>query len=266
MLMYDRARSLLGLFSLTRFLGLGTSSPSQLEIRYEAGSKRIFNGKIKVPFNPSSIKTSCSVSWNTISYGATVNQQAYAIQYTGAIASPATVSFDLSLDSHEGEPRSGGGVDWGGMISLPNPTAMHILTQPSGVSILPKIAEIGALQTIDSDLHRPPLCQVWWGQVRIVEGPLTGLTQTFTRFMADGTPVRANLSLTFTDASMTSTGELCSADVEKSYTVRLGDTLQAIAARQYGDATLWRVIAEANAIDDPRLLTPGKILTIPALR
>lgn len=266
MLMSDRARSLLGLFSLTRFLGLGTSSPTQLEIRYEIGRKRIYDGKIKVPFNPSTIKTSCSVTWTTINFGATVQQQAYAIQYTGNSSTPATLSFDLSLDTHEGAPQTGSGVDWGGMISLPNPTMMHILTPASGVSVLPLVSEIASLQTIDSDLHRPPLCQAWWGQVLLVEGPLTALSQSFTRFMADGTPVRADLSLTFTDASMTATGELCSADVEKSYTVRLGDTLQAIAARQYGDVTRWRVIAEANAIDDPRDLTPGSVLTIPALR
>ncbi len=266
MLMYDRARSLLGMLSLQRLTGLGTSSPAKLRITYEVDAKRVYDGTIEVPFNPSSIKTSCSVGWTTIGFGATVQQQAYAIQYTGKDATPATLSFDLQLDSHEGPPRSGSGVDWGGMISVPNPTAMHMLTAPSGVSILPTISEICLLQAINPELHRPPLCEVWWGQVRLIEGPLTALTQDFTRFMSDGTPVRATLGLTFADASMTTTGELCSADVEKHYNVRLGDTLQAIAAKQYGDPTLWRVIAEANDIDDPRILPPGSVLTIPALR
>lgn len=265
MLMYDRARSLLGLLSLQRLTGLGTSAPAQLRITYELEAKRRYEGTIVAPFNPSSIKTSSAVQWKTIGYGASVQKQAYAIQYTGTVATPATLSFDLLLDGHEGAP-AGSGVDWAGMISVPNPTAMHMTTAPSGVSILPTISEINGLQMINTELHRPPLCEVWWGQVRLIEGPLTALTSNFTRFMSDGTPVRATLGLTFTDASLTATGELCSADVEKHYNVRLGDTLQAIAAKQYGDPTLWRVIAEANDIDDPRVLTPGSVLTIPALR
>jgi nucleoid-associated protein YgaU len=33
---------------------------------------------------------------------------------------------------------------------------------------------------------------------------------------------------------------------------------------EYGDATAWRTIAEANEIDDPMRLTPGAELLIPA--
>ena len=106
---------------------------------------------------------------------------------------------------------------------------------PSGVSVLPYTSQIAALQQVNTELHRPPLCRVWWGQIRLIEGPLTGLTQKFTRFLPDGTPVRAQLSLTFTDASMTDNGELFSNDVHKTHTVKLGDTIQAIAAAEYGD-------------------------------
>ncbi len=251
MLMHD-----MGIVSLLR--GLGTAG--RLRIFHEVEDDRDYDGVIDVPFNPSKLSTTCAVAWKTIKFGATVDQQAYAIQYTGSGASPATLSFDLLFDGYEGEPAA---TPW---FSLPNPTAMHIFTPPSGVSVLPTIARIMRLQEINMDLHRPPLCEVWWGQVRLIEGPLTNLTQTYTRFLPDGTPVRASLGLTFTDASLTTNGELCSSDVEKTYTVRLGDTLQAISARQYGSPAHWRRIAEANAIDDPRRLVPGTILTIPALR
>ena len=252
MLMDDR-----GLFAA---LIKGSYSPDKLRIFYEVRKDRDYAAKISVPFNPSSLKTSNTVGWTTIKFGATALKQAYAIQFTGKGATPATLSFDLSLDTYEGEPQTS---SW---FSVPNPTAMHIWTPPSGVSVLPTVEKIMALQEINTDLHRPPLCELWWGQVRLIEGPLTSLTSNYTRFMADGSPVRANLSLTFTDASLTTDGELCSADVEKTYTVRLGDTLQAIAARQYGSPAHWRRIAEANAIDDPRRLTPGSILAIPPLR
>jgi nucleoid-associated protein YgaU len=264
MLIRDRARSFAGGFLSSLGLpGLGTSAPSRLRIAYETRQARKYSLDFEVPFNPNTISTSTTVNWKTINLAATAQQRTYAIQFTGDSSTPATLSFDLSIDTYEGEPNAGGG--WGSLLSLPNPTAMHMFTPPSGVSVLPYVEKIMMLQQIAPQLHRPPLCEVTWGQLRLIEGPLTSLSQKFTRFLADGTPVRAQLSLTFTDASMTDSGELFSNDVEKTYTVRLGDTLQAIAAQEYGDPSRWRTIAEANDIDDPRALLPGTVLAIPAL-
>jgi nucleoid-associated protein YgaU len=38
-----------------------------------------------------------------------------------------------------------------------------------------------------------------------------------------------------------------------------------VAYRAYGDAALWRDVAEANGIDDPTRLRPGTRLLLPAL-
>ena len=40
-------------------------------------------------------------------------------------------------------------------------------------------------------------------------------------------------------------------------------TLGLIAHREYGDTALWRLIAEANRLDDVRRLVPGTVLVIP---
>jgi nucleoid-associated protein YgaU len=48
--------------------------------------------------------------------------------------------------------------------------------------------------------------------------------------------------------------------------VRRYDTLQSLAADEYGDPALWRPIALANSIINPRDLAAGTILTIPKLR
>jgi nucleoid-associated protein YgaU len=52
----------------------------------------------------------------------------------------------------------------------------------------------------------------------------------------------------------------------RSYTVKKGDTLSKIAGDEYGDATAWKRIFEANRdkIKDPDLIHPGQELTIPA--
>ena len=56
----------------------------------------------------------------------------------------------------------------------------------------------------------------------------------------------------------------------KTYTVAAGDSLSAIAQKQYGSATRdkWMAIYEANKAligDNPSLIRPGQVLTIPDL-
>ncbi len=49
-----------------------------------------------------------------------------------------------------------------------------------------------------------------------------------------------------------------------TYTIQRGDTLMAIAAHFYGDASQWSVIAEANPEADPRRLRIGQLIKLPA--
>jgi LysM repeat protein len=54
-------------------------------------------------------------------------------------------------------------------------------------------------------------------------------------------------------------------DSPDSYVVQAGDTLQSIAQAEYGDASLWYVIAQANALSDSNDLSIGQKLTIPSV-
>lgn len=49
----------------------------------------------------------------------------------------------------------------------------------------------------------------------------------------------------------------------RTYTVVSGDTLWAIAERFYGDGNKYPQIAAASGIDNPDLIHPGQVLTIP---
>jgi nucleoid-associated protein YgaU len=48
--------------------------------------------------------------------------------------------------------------------------------------------------------------------------------------------------------------------------VKPGERLDLIAHEEYGDSTLWRVIADANGLLSIRDLTVGQRLAIPPLR
>ena len=55
------------------------------------------------------------------------------------------------------------------------------------------------------------------------------------------------------------------ADRAKTYTVVAGDTLSKIAKREYGDASKWHAIYDANkdTIKNPDLIYPGQTFKIP---
>lgn len=113
----------------------------------------------------------------------------------------------------------------------------------------------------------PPEVAFEWGVFRFV-AVITNMTQKFTLFKSDGTPVRASVDVTFTqhkdvndypNQNPTSGG----GPVQRVWSVVHGDRLDAIAARVYGDAEKWRLIAEYNDVDNPLALRPGQKLTIP---
>ncbi len=114
----------------------------------------------------------------------------------------------------------------------------------------------------------PPVCLFSWGGFNF-RGIIEKVTQNFTLFLSSGIPVRAVLNVGFKQFSYPDEQARGNppGDPTKIRRVKEGETLNLIAAWEYGDPKLWRVIADANQdrIANPRLLTPGLILVIPAL-
>ena len=70
---------------------------------------------------------------------------------------------------------------------------------------------------------------------------------------------------TATAPSPTTTDPIAGSAAGRNYTVVKGDSLSKIAKAQYGDASQWKKIYEANKerIKNPDLIQPGWVLTIP---
>jgi nucleoid-associated protein YgaU len=97
---------------------------------------------------------------------------------------------------------------------------------------------------------------------------MASVTAKYTLFTPAGTPVRAVCTVNLEEISgeqggqNPTSGALAARD---THLLVAGDTLPSLAFQAYGDAGLWREIADANDIDDPMSLRPGARLLVPAL-
>lgn len=203
---------------------------------------RVESNTFKVLFNPNTYSITKTVRWNPI------------------------VETDRKVDA---PPLNyGGGASRSLSLEL-----FYDVTEPiNGVTVADvreKTNDIVKLTLIQRELKRPPAVQISWGAAPPANSdfPFTGvvstLTQRFTLFSSDGKPLRATLNVTFTEFL---DPELNQRQTDPEFTTRRikrGDTLSGIAAEVYRDPALWRLIAEANNLDDPRHLIIGQMLAIP---
>jgi hypothetical protein len=117
---------------------------------------------------------------------------------------------------------------------------------------------------------RPPICSFHWGNYWSFKGVITDVTLSFTLFTNEGKPVRARATVslqqveqegTYPRQNPTSGG----AGTRPSHVVGPDETLDLIAYQEYGDSTLWRHLARANRLENPRTLRPGQRLIVPSL-
>ena len=128
--------------------------------------------------------------------------------------------------------------------------------------------KIEELMLVNAQEHRPPILRFSWGSLSF-DCVLEDLVQRFTLFSNDGTPLRAICKVVFkeyaTAATQLSNTRRESADHTKRMALREGETLSSLAAREYNDSSKWRVIADANNIDDPVNISAGTIVELPPL-
>jgi len=130
--------------------------------------------------------------------------------------------------------------------------------------------KVSDLLNIRGDIHAPPVCTFNWGPL-VFTGIIEKVTQRFTMFKDDGTPVRATLGVTFrqyggyNDVVGGRSQPRESSDRTKRRIINQGDSLWLLAEKEYGDPLKWKEIAKANNIDNPRILKPGSEIIIPPL-
>jgi hypothetical protein len=198
--------------------------------------------RFRVLFNPTSYSINSSVSWEP-----QVSRELNAPSLTYGGGASRTLTLELFYDVTE--PIDGSRIN----------------------DVRRETNKVVTLARKDRDLGRPPVVAIEWGAAPLTgsdfpfTGVVTGLIQNFDFFSADGAPVRATLNVTFTEFA---DPEIDQRKLDPEFTTRVvkrGDTLSGIAAELYGDPRHWRIIAQANRLDDPRRLEIGRRLAVPKI-
>lgn len=128
--------------------------------------------------------------------------------------------------------------------------------------------EIAETTSIDGSLHRPPTVTFQWGSLHF-KGVVTKVSHTYTMFTESGMPVRAKVNLTFQSITQPKDrrrkSPFESPDRTKYRTIREGVQLWDIAALEYGDPGMWKIIAKENDIQNPLDVKPGQVVKLPAV-
>jgi Contractile injection system tube protein/LysM domain len=205
---------------------------------------------IDVYFNPTEYSISKSNDWK---YDKVTGTSLPPAQFGGG--NPREMSLSLLLD-----------------VSLlgGNATVRTVTDQ------LFKMMEVPGGSTGGGTSAVPPFLSFTWGSVVSFKAVCTQLTVAFKLFNPNGEPIRADVKMSLKQADTASTASSNGANRPGNPTTRAraghgvhmvkdGDTLPSIAYGAYGDATVWRAIAEANEIENPLHLRRGVALSLPKL-
>ena len=152
-------------------------------------------------------------------------------------------------------------------------------------------APLWQLAEYRSERHRYdelPQVRFIWGKAWNIPCVIAAIAERYERFTAGGAPQRSWLRMsllrvgeatippppafTLTDLPETVPAAPAAGTADSGWETHEvlgggagGERLDQLAARHYGDPSLWRLIARANDIDDPAALPAGAVLQIPPL-
>ncbi|MGW4560897.1 CIS tube protein [Streptomyces sp. NPDC004561] len=194
-------------------------------------------------FNPSQVEMSRRAQWKVTPVQ--IEREGPTPQFMGV--EPLEMSLEIFLDSSD---------------------------QPTGSAVLKNVESLlDCLEVTDASIHghkpSPPWVVLEWGSFSTARftAYVSSLSTSYLLFGTSGVPIRASCRLQLneipskTKRQNPTSGALTAQRVHR---VVAGDSLQSLAWREYGDATAWRAIAEANDIDDPARLPSGTELLLPA--
>ena len=134
------------------------------------------------------------------------------------------------------------------------------------------VEQIDAFKKVTLDYqgetHAPRYVKISWGTL-LFKGRMTNLNLSYTLFKQDGTPIRARGKATFKESkdneARVAEEDSSSPDLMHLRIVEEGDKLPLMCYKIYGDASLYRQVAEYNNLNDFRKLEVGTQVKFPPI-
>jgi hypothetical protein len=195
--------------------------------------------KLTFQFNPKEVSITKSAKWER---KPTKEKKAGPPEYSGA--EPCKLSLELYFDA----------------------------TAKDGVDVVASVDKlfgccVPCKEVKKGEQAMPFLVVFNWGQVKSFAAYISQVQAKYTRFAANGIPIRAVCTVNLEEIDVTpdpkqnpTSGSLLADD---THTVVSGDSLALVAYREYGDPQLWRALAHYNGVDDPMRVPTGTRLKLP---
>lgn len=202
------------------------------------------SGVIKCQFNPSTLTINKSLDWNG---DKSPSFNSPLLKYAGGDS--ATYNLSLFFDSYSSDPPKDVREYTNQLLALSLRGAGY------SMFLLP--------------YAHPPFVNLVWGKITLFTAVVTQVSITFTMFDPDGTPIRAKADVSFIQNEMIgddivpAQNPTSRTDSRKTRVVNSTQRLDQIAYEEYGDSRYWRLLAEANDMDNPFELLDGQIISIP---
>ena len=209
---------------------------------YEPGEKPgqtgAFRHKIEFQFNPKDLTITKGVKWNA------KDQKTAGSAPPTSFTSPEAqkMSLEMFFDATR--------VPGGNVVSRVDALFATLVPTPASLGKTPS----------------PPFVKFSWGPLTGFLGYVKSVAAKYTLFGKEGRPLRAVCTVSLEELpSDLGKQNPTSGGIQPRHvlTIREGDSLPVIAYREYGQAALWRPLAEVNGIDDPMRLRPGRTLYLP---
>ncbi|MFH8465295.1 LysM peptidoglycan-binding domain-containing protein [Streptomyces sp. NPDC017991] len=147
-------------------------------------------------------------------------------------------------------------------------------TKPTSNAVLKNVeslldcCEVTA-KSIAAKQPSPPWVVFQWGSFSTARftSYVSSVDVTYSLFGTTGVPIRATCQVSLHEIPSKTKGQNPTSGAltaQRVHRVVAGDSLQSLAWREYGNASAWRAIAEANGIDNPAHLPTGVELVLPA--
>jgi LysM repeat protein len=206
--------------------------------KLQPGGKR---GRIDFQFNPKDLTLNKSAKWDRT---AQKGGRTSAVPHFGG-AEPSKLTLEMFLDASATHDNK----------VVKTVEQLFACCVPTAES---RQAKVGS----------PPWVIFHWGTITSFTAYIKSVSVKYTLFTARGMPIRGIATVNLEEIAGEQAGQNPTSGAlaaRSVHTVVAGDSLPSIAWTEYGDPTIWRVVAAANEIDDPLRLRAGTVLVLPAV-